>query len=135
MRFNRKGSLGFPEAIMAAMIVTLSLTMYMGILVLNTADVNNGPDVNIDHRIFEGLTLADGEVTGDIEDKLIYAMERHGYRGISFSCEVPGDLGFKPKHIIIGKMDGKIGCERFPFILSCEDGRAVPVVMEVAVCV
>ncbi|MCL2317566.1 MAG: hypothetical protein FWC44_00715 [Methanomassiliicoccaceae archaeon] len=135
MRLNRKGSLGFPEAIMAAMIVTLSLTMYMGILVLNTAEIDNEPDVNIDHRIFEGLTLADGEITGDIENKLIYAMERHGYKGVSVTCEVPGELGFEPLHIKIGKMDGKIGGERFPFLLKCADGRTVPAVIEVAVCV
>jgi len=135
MRMNRKGSLGFPEAIMAAMIVTLTLTMYMGILVLNVSDDHNGPEVNIDHRIFEGLTLVDGEIAGDIEGKLISAMERHGYKGVSVTCEVPGELGFEGMHLVIGKMDGKIGCERFPLLLSCTDGRTIPVVIEVAVCV
>ena len=135
MKLNRRGSLGFPEAIMAAMIVTLTLTMYIGILVLNTADIDNEPDVTIDHRIFKDLTLDDGKIVGDVEGKLTSEMERHGYRGVMFTCEVPGELGFEGMHIVIGDMDGNIGSERFPYSLSTTDGRTVPVVMEVAVCV
>jgi len=135
MKLNRRGDLGFPEAIMAAMIVTLSLTLYMGLFALNAADGGGGPEVRVDHRIFGGLTLEDGEIAGDIEMRLITEMERHGFRGITVICSVPGDLGFKDRRIAVGSMDGKIGSERFLFSMKGADGRIVPVVIEVAVCV
>ena len=135
MKFNRKGELGFPEAIMAAMIVTLALTMYIGLFVLNTADGNDTAGVSVDHRIFGGLVLEDGEVAGDIETPLISEMERHGFRGISFLCEIPGDLGFKSRHVVVGDMEGSISSERFLFSLTSADGRILTAVMEVAVCV
>jgi hypothetical protein len=134
MRLNKRGNLGFPEAIMAAMIVTLSLTMYMGLLALNTADVEEGQSVQVDHRIFEALVLDEGEIVGDIEQPLISEMERHGLRGISLTLEVPGELGFNGRHIIIGNMDGRIDSERFIHLLRTNNGMAVPTVIEVAVC-
>jgi len=135
MKFNNKGSLGFPEAIMAAMIVTLVLTMYMGLFVLNAANEKSDPEVNIDHRVFEGLILEDGKITGDIEQQLISESERHGYKGVSFTCEVPGEFGFEARHISVGEMTGKISSERFVMPLRSSDGRTVPTVMEVAVCI
>jgi hypothetical protein len=135
MKLNKRGSLGFPEAIMAAMIVTLVLTMYMGMFCLNAAEQNSDPEVNIDHRIFEVLVLEDKKITGDIEHQLRSESERHGYRGISFTCEVPGEFGFEDRHDLIGDMDGNISSDRFPFSLRSADGRTIPVIIEVAVCV
>ena len=135
MIFNRKGELGFPEAIMAAMIVTLVLTMYMGLFALNAADDGGGPDVHINHRIFGDLTLENGEISGDIEMRLVTEMERHGFKGISFMCEVPGELGFADKNLVVGSMNGNLNSERFIFLLGSADGRTVPAVIEVVVCV
>ncbi|MDR2698445.1 MAG: hypothetical protein LBB30_02040 [Candidatus Methanoplasma sp.] len=135
MKLDRRGDLGFPEAIMAAMIVTLSLTMYMGLFVLSSANDGGGPEVRVDHRIFGGLTLEDGEIVGDIEMRLITEAERHGFRGITIICEVPGDLGFEGRRIAVGSTDGSISSERFLLSLKGTDGRTVPAVIEVAVCV
>ncbi|MCL2148937.1 MAG: hypothetical protein FWH47_06335 [Methanomassiliicoccaceae archaeon] len=135
MRFNKRGELGFPEAIMAVMIVTLSLSAYLGLFALNAANSGGGPDVHIDHRIFDTLVVSRGEVTGDIEMMLVSEAERHGYRGVSVICEVPGGLGVKGMSVRIGDMDGSIGSERFLCQLRSADGRALPAVIEVAVCV
>ncbi|MCL2509811.1 MAG: hypothetical protein FWF07_01880 [Methanomassiliicoccaceae archaeon] len=134
MKLNRKGEIGFPEAIMAAMIVTLVLTMYLGLFAFNAAEDSGGPEVHIDHRIFKDLTLENGEIAGDIELRLAEEMERHGFRGVSVICEIPGDLGFPDRNIVIGNMDGLISGERFVFLLGASDGRIVPAVIEVAVC-
>ncbi|MCL2032596.1 MAG: hypothetical protein FWG96_04955 [Methanomassiliicoccaceae archaeon] len=135
MRFNKRGELGFPEAMMAVMIVTLSLTAYLGLFALNAANNESGAAVHVDHRIFDNLVLNNGEVAGDIEMQLVSEAERHGYRGISVICEVPGGLGFKGMSVRIGDMDGMISSERFLFQLRSADGRIVPAVIEVAVCV
>ncbi|MDR0309723.1 MAG: hypothetical protein LBH88_03075 [Candidatus Methanoplasma sp.] len=134
MKFNRRGDLGFPEAIMAAMIVTLSLTAYMGLFALNIADDGNISVTSIDHRTFSCLSLADGEIAGDIESRLVSEMERRGLNGISFICEVPGGFGYSSRSVTVGNMDGRIDCERFLFTLKSQDGRIIPAVMEVAVC-
>jgi hypothetical protein len=133
MRFNKRGDLGFPEAIMAAMAVTLSLTLYMGVVVLSAAEEEDS-FATVDHRIFSDLSLSDGEVAGDIEMRLIAEMERHGYKGITFICEVPGELGFEGKRTTIGNMEGRISSERFVFLLNSSDGRQIPAMIEVAVC-
>jgi len=135
MRFNKRGELGFPEAIMAAMIVTLVLTLYMGLLVLNTAEDDRGTDLTVDHRIFSNLALENGKIVGDIEKDLTSKMERHGFRGISFTCEIPGDMGFSYRRAVVGNMDGNISSERFVFLLDSADGRTIPAVIEVAICV
>jgi len=135
MKLNRKGELGFPEAIMAAMIVTLVLTMYMGLFALNAANDGGGQDVHINHRIFGDLTLENGEISGDIEMRLVSEMERHGFKGISFICEVPGELGFADKNLVVGNMNGSLSSERFIFLLGSADGRTVPAVIEVVICV
>ena len=134
MKLNRKGEIGFPEAIMAAMIVTLVLTMYLGLFAFNAAEDSGGPEVHIDHRIFGDLTLENGEIAGDIEMRLVSEMERHSLRGISVTCEVPGGLGYADRNIVIGDMDGLISGERFVYLLGASDGRIVPAVIEVAVC-
>jgi len=135
MRLNKRGDIGFPEAIMAAMIVTLALTAYFGFFALNAVNNESGPEVRVDHRIFDNLTIRDGEIIGDIEMQLISETERHGYKGISFTCEVPGGLGIKGKSLCIGSMDGKVDSERFLMQLRSSDGRIVPAVIEVVVCV
>ncbi|MDR1405030.1 MAG: hypothetical protein LBJ20_05645 [Candidatus Methanoplasma sp.] len=135
MKFNRKGGLGFTEAIMAAMIVTLSLTAYMGLIAIDLLDDSKEPEMNVDHRIFRGLTLSDGKITGDIESDLVSEMERHGYKGVYFSCEVPGDLGFEKISITTGEMKDNVINERFLLNLISSDGRTIPAVVELAVCV
>ena len=135
MKLDRRGDLGFPEAIMAAMIVTLSLTLYLGLFALSTIDDNSDPAVRVDHRIFNGLSLEDGEIVGDIEMRLISEAERHGFKGITVICEVPGELGFRDRRTSVGSMEGNINSERFVFQMMSCDGRAIPAVIEVAVCV
>jgi hypothetical protein len=134
MRLNKRGDLGFPEAIMAAMIVTLALTMFFGFFALNAVNDDSGPEVHFDHRIFDNLNVREGEVAGDIEGHLISEMERHGYRGMSMTCEVPGGLGIKGKTVRVGNLDGKIESERFLLQLNSTDGRIIPAVIEVVVC-
>jgi len=135
MRFDKRGDMGFPEAIMAAMIVTLSLTLYLGLFALTSINEDSDPAVRVDHRIFSGLSLEDGEIVGDIEIRLISEAERHGFKGITVICEVPGELGFKDRRISVGSMEGNINSERFVFQMMSCDGRAIPAVIEVAVCV
>jgi len=134
MKLNGKGVIGFPEAIMAAMIVTLVLTLYLGLFAFNAVEDSGGPEVHIDHRVFGDLTLENGEIVGDIEIRLITEMERHGLRGVSVICEIPGELGFPDRNIVVGDMNGMISGERFVYMLGASDGRIVPAVIEVAVC-
>ncbi|MDR3074506.1 MAG: hypothetical protein LBU30_00510, partial [Candidatus Methanoplasma sp.] len=108
MRFNKNGSLGFPEAMIAAMIVTLSLTLYMGLVVMDMAGDREEPEILTDRGVFRDLTIIDGEIGGDIESILVSEMERHGYRGIYFSCEMPGDRGFGKISALAGEMTDNV---------------------------
>ena len=133
MRLDKRGDLGFPEAMMAVMIVTLVLSMYIGIFVLNVANEETS-DTQVDKDIVKGLTIRDGRIEGDITMKMVAVSEIEGYRGIVLRCIVPGGLA-ENEEFSVGNMDGHITSERFLRNLPSDDGKNIPVIFEVAICI
>lgn len=134
MRFDKRGDLGFPEAIFAVMIVTLSLTAFIGIMAITVADDTDEQAIMIDRRIFEKLSVEDGIIIGDIENDIVSAAERYGYGGIGIRCSVPGDLGLDDVSFYIGELNGDIISEKCIVLLSSNDGRAIPAIVEMMIC-
>lgn len=134
MRFDRRGDLGFPEAIMAVMVVSLSLTAYIGVMAITIADDQDDADVRIDKRLFNGFTIEEDRIKGDIEESMIATMERHGYNGITIKCNVPGTQLIDAFSLTVGQMEGDIFSERHLISIKCDDGRTVSAIAEVIVC-
>ena len=115
---------------MAVMIVTLVLTMYMGIFILNTVDDESA---SIDRNVIEGLTIENGRIDGDISPKMMTIFDLEGYKGFVIRCYVPGGLA-EDRTFTFGSMEGNIVSERFLKDLPSNDGRHIPVIFEVAIC-
>jgi hypothetical protein len=134
MKINRKGDLGFPEAIMSVMVVTLVLTAYIGMFALDNARSDtHAPDS--DRNIVNGITIVDRTVSGDIVQELTAFIEKNGYRGMMVRCIVPGNLAEVGIEFAAGNMDGQVTGERFIRSIPSDDHRLIPVVFEVAICV
>jgi hypothetical protein len=133
MKYNRKGDIGFPEAMMAVMIVSVILTAYLGAFVLNTH--NQSEDVEFDENLIDGLTITEGKISGDPSHKLTVFMEKHGYRGVMIRCTIPDGIIDSGMEITVGTMDGNIENHRFIKNIKSDDSRVIAAIFEVAVCV
>jgi len=132
MRMNKKGDIGFLEAIMAVMLVTIALSAYLGIFVLNATEDAYEPE-KIDRDIVNTLCIEDNRIEGDLIPELERIIEQKGYRGITVRCYVPGDLAIT-EEFHSGSMEGHISGERFLKNLYATGNRKIPVIFEVAIC-
>ncbi len=134
MRLDKKGDLGFPEAILAVMIVTLVLMIYLGAFVIQTG-TEYVEDPELDDDILSGISIRDNEFIADIDDGLYKFLERNNYKGIEIECWTPGNLIESHYSHLIGTMDGTIQEEHYLKTIPSDDGRMIPVIFEVAICV
>ncbi|MDR3282804.1 MAG: hypothetical protein LBS92_04245 [Candidatus Methanoplasma sp.] len=132
MTFDRKGGLGFPEAMMAAMVVILVLTAYVGFF---AADRGTETEPAFDRSLANVVTVKGGELSGDMGQELAKFMERHGYRGAMIACRVPGGIASGTLEFSVGKMDGSVFGERFLKAVEADDGRIITVLFEAAICI
>ena len=132
MKMNKRGDLGFPEAIMAVMLVTLALSAYMGVFILSTLN-DEGDQAFIDRNITEELTVEYDRIAGDIVPELERITTQKGYRGITVRCYIPSHP-IEPVEFTVGSMEGKITSERFLRTLDSNDGRILPAIFEVGIC-
>ncbi|MDR3206020.1 MAG: hypothetical protein LBT41_02840 [Candidatus Methanoplasma sp.] len=128
----RKGGLGFPEAMMAAMAVILVLTAYIGFF---AAERGVEAEPEFDRGLAAGVTIEDGELSGDLDNDLAAFMERHGYRGVMLRCRAPGGMASGILEFGAGSMEGIIFGERFLKAVESDDGRTVTVLFEAAICI
>ena len=115
MRSDRRGDMGFMEAMVAFMAVTVMLTAFMGVLATTTV-VTADPTESLDP----------GEFTGTIESD--------GFRGAAVTVTVPG--GFCPdiETFTVGDMDGMLYSRSIPGLVTDDSGRVLPAVYEVVLC-
>lgn len=134
MRLDKKGDLGFPEAILAVMIVTLVLMIYLGAFVIQTG-TEDDESPELDDEILSGISIRDNEFTANIDDGLYKFLERNDYKGIKIECWTPGNLIESHYSHLLGNMDGKLQEEHYLKTISSDDGRMIPVIFEVTLCI
>lgn len=133
MKFDKRADIGFPEAIMAVMMVTIVLTLYLGAFVINS-QTDNKNYTEFDRDIVSDITIVENVVTGDINEKLYKFMEKNELLGITVRCWTPGDIVECDISFTVGTMDENIEGTRFIKTIPTDDGRMIPVVFEVAQC-
>lgn len=117
MRMDRKGDIGFMEAMAAAMAVTLVLTAFLGAAAVHAAGQEvaaRGIDVE---ALADKISISDGMMEGDLGDELRLQIEISGLRGASVCCEsAPGPTGeprFRGRlYFSAGISDGAMSTER-----------------------
>jgi hypothetical protein len=121
MHLDRKGEAGFMEAILAAMVVTVALTGFMGLLALNSAS-EDVPSVDVDIDTFDGLGIVDGKIawTGDEGPSV-----PEGICGIRLTVSAVGGIMDGEFVISDGECEGLRECKVGTAIIGSDDGRAV----------
>ena len=129
MKMNKKGEGGFMEAIMAVMIVTVSLTAFMGFLSYSDLGALND-DSAIDVSFVRCLAVDDGVITGSCAKEMENAVCRNGYSGMALDAWIAGtDSDFRET---VGITDG-MNADSVSGTLSVTsgDGRTYAVCYEV----
>ena len=132
MRSDRRGDMGFMEAMVAFMAVTVMLTAFMGVLATTTV-VTVDPTESLDPGEFTGTIEPDGFRSGFTEYVSAF-VDTHGLRGAAVTVTVPG--GFCPdiETFTVGDMDGMLYSRSIPGLVTDDSGRVLPAVYEVVLC-
>ena len=132
MRSDRRGDMGFMEAMVAFMAVTVMLTAFMGVLA-TTMVVTADPTESLDPGEFTGTIEPDGFSSGFTEYVSVF-VDTHGLRGAAVTVTVLG--GFCPDTgtFTVGDMDGMLYSRSIPGLVTDDSGRVLPAVYEVVLC-
>ncbi len=132
MDMGRRGDMGFAEAIVAFMAVTVVLSAYIG-LAVHIQPAATDPAEELDGKIFTG-TVSEGKFVPDYLDDLPAILDSGKYRGISVSVSIAGGFCENPPPVTVGSMDGDASSMTFSSMVSDDKGRTFPAFFEVTVC-
>ena len=133
MDIGRNGDMGFAEAILAFMAVTVVLTAFLGLVAHGHLSLGD-PTGTLDDSIFSG-SVDDGTFVPFYSDKLGDILDTGGFSGICVSVSVPGGVCEVPPPLSKGDMDGRTYTRTFVSVISDDNGRSYPAFFEVTVCV
>lgn len=130
MKLNRRGDIGFPEAMISVMMVTIVLTAYLGAFVLHTADIEEkAPE--FDRRITQTASVAEGKIVMNINDALSDFLNRSGCKGVIVKCSAFHNRTTIVSDASEGIQEGKIISERYSQVLKGDEGRIYTATFEV----
>jgi len=130
MRMRKNAEGGFMEAVAAMMVVTVALSLFLG--VLGNADLSEQrtPDIRTDY--IGMLSVSDGIVVGDVSAEMEIQKDFAGFSCIRLRAHVAGETHVY--ELTAGTpTDGDVLCETGSMLLKDDMGRRVPVIYEVAV--
>lgn len=133
MDIGRNGDMGFAEAILAFMAVTVVLTAFLGLVAHGHPSLGD-PTGTLDESAFTG-SVEDGTFVPSYSDKLGDILDTGGFSGICVSVSVPGGFCEVPPPLTEGDMDGRTYTRTFASVISDDNGRSFPAFFEVTVCV
>lgn len=132
MRIDRSGDMGFMEAVVAFMAVTVVLTAFMGALVTTTV-VTADPTESLDPGEFSG-TVESGVFVPGFEDYIRGFVDTKGLAGASVSVTVPGGFCSWSEPFIVGDVDGMLFSRSIHGTVTDDSGRTLPALYEVVLC-
>ncbi len=127
MRMDKKGDIGFMEAMVAAMAVSIILAAFIGMVALKIYEADIDPrELDID-AITGHIVVSEGMILGDIQDELERQVIKAQINGASIKCtSVPnkdndpvlkGELFFTA-----GTFAGQLSTERKLLSIDTDDG-------------
>lgn len=129
---ERRGDMGFMEAMVSFMAVALVLTAFIGVLAVTEVD-SADPTEGLDPAMFTGTVEAQTFLPGFTEyiDRYVDA---NGLSGASVVVTVPGDYCEEPEAFVVGSMDGMLYGRQIPGTVTDDEGRTLPAMFEVMLC-
>lgn len=132
MKLDRRGDIGFPEAMMAVMIVTIVLTAYLAAFATGVVVTEkDAPD--FDRHITCDAHIKGDKIILDVEDGMERFLARENCNGLTLRCSIPGHPSISMLDTSAGTTDGKVSGERYTQTIRSDDGRVYSAVFEVGI--
>lgn len=126
---NRRGDIGFLEAMVSAMAVCLVLSVFLAALAADVLAEEDGDPPGFDWSITDRSEIHGGRVVSDIGERLPAIASREKLCGITVRCTPLAD-GAEPSEWSYGET----GAERIVLShmsqIPAEDGRIIPTLFE-----
>lgn len=132
MDIGRGGDMGFMEAAVAAMAVTIVLCSFLGVLTTVSTDPGNPTD-SLDPEGFTG-SVESGEFVPGFEGYVTGFVDSRGLRGATVDVVIPGGFCEPPETFTVGDMGGALFSRSIPGTVTDDLGRTLPAVFEVVLC-
>jgi len=133
MDFDRKGDIGFMEAMMSMMVVILTLTAFIGAFSIHMAHENAQRTI-FEEDFQDSFSISGKGIVGDPTEAIIRMMEFEGFKGIVVRCSVPGMDSIPDRMFSAGEVTKSIESTKRLVTLGGDDGRSIPAIIEVAIC-
>ena len=132
MKTDRRGDMGFMDAMVGFIAATIVLSAFLGV-VIGVAAYGGDPSSALDPGRFSG-TVEGGEFKPGYIGYMGDYLDSSGCRGISVSVLIPGGFCEQPEPTTIGSMDGELFSRTFVSMVRDDSGRIFPAVFEVVLC-
>lgn len=129
---ERRGDMGFMEAIVSFMAVALVLTAFIGVLAVTEVD-SADPTEGLDPAMFTGTVEARTFVPG-FSSYIGHYVDVNGISGASVVVTVPGGYCEEPGPFVVGSLDGMLYGRQIPGTVTDDEGRTLPALFEVMLC-
>ena len=127
MRMDRKGDIGFMEAMAAAMAVTIILAAFIGVVALRAYETEiDSRDLDVE-AIAKCVTVSKGMIQGDLQDDLERQLIKAHLNGASIKCTPVPDKDGRPTlngelFFVAGTLNGQLSTERKLFSIYTDEG-------------
>ena len=127
MRMDKKGDIGFMEAMTGAMAVTIILAAFIGAVALKVCETDIDPrDFDID-AIANFIVISEDMIQGDLQNELEKQVIKAQIKGASIKCTSVPDKNGNPTlngelFFIAGILDGELSTERKLFSIDTDNG-------------
>ncbi len=122
MRMDKRAEGSFAETMMAMMVVTVALTVFMSVFAYSLSTDEEEQRISTD--FLDSLRVEDGEITGIDESYVQEECVRKGYTSMVIRIETAGDIN-KASLSLGGSSDSDFTFVRGTTSIPCDDGTTV----------
>lgn len=130
MVFDRRGDIGFMEAMAGTMIVCLVMTAFTAHLAAEAVAGDRSPE-EFDWNMIGSVYVSDGRYVVTVDGNMEGYFELTGIRGLTVRAGSPALNGIGPYSRDFGDISGDSLAERKLIPVLSDDGRTIPTVVEV----
>lgn len=133
MNADENGGMEFLESMIAVMAVAVVLAAFLGMSASLAAEHHPDPTEGLDPARLGG-EIQDGVFVPGFEDYVAGYVESRGLGGAIVDVAVPGGFCKVPERFETGAIGGPRWSASFLSVVEADNGRAVPVFLEVVLC-
>lgn len=133
MKMNNKAESGFMEAMAAVMIVTVTLTAFIGLLTY-TSISDTSETIDIETAYLNKLSIKSEKIVGNIQNDLQEQVDINEYKSIRLTVKIIGLVSDDTFIISAGeKTTNNVASKTGTITLQSDDGRRLAASYEVVV--